>query len=126
MGGKQQVALYVNLQDRKVLFPHFRHEQRAMNRNHKVNAELADTHFIYGLANGNGLIAARGLSDNKGLIFDITGTAEKVEISTGSAHAILCFHAQIDSEKICSKASGRRSERTPPCICTEPTGHYQC
>ncbi|GFX44504.1 hypothetical protein TNCV_4713301 [Trichonephila clavipes] len=40
-------------------FPHFRHEQRAMNMNRYMNAELADIHSIYNLANGNGCAAVR-------------------------------------------------------------------
>ncbi|GFT56432.1 DUF4817 domain-containing protein [Trichonephila clavipes] len=40
-------------------FLHFRHEQRAMNMYRFTNSELADIHFIYGLADGNGRAAVR-------------------------------------------------------------------
>ena len=42
-----------------VWFPHCRHGQRAINMNRYTNAELADIHFIYGLADGNGRAAVR-------------------------------------------------------------------
>ncbi|GFT41032.1 DUF4817 domain-containing protein [Trichonephila clavipes] len=35
-------------------FLHFSHGQRAMNMYRFTNSELADIHFIYGLADGNG------------------------------------------------------------------------
>ncbi|GFX98880.1 DUF4817 domain-containing protein [Trichonephila clavipes] len=40
-------------------FLHFRHGQRAMNMYRFTNSELADIHFIYGLADGNGRAAVR-------------------------------------------------------------------
>ncbi|GFU77343.1 hypothetical protein TNCV_4358951 [Trichonephila clavipes] len=40
-------------------FPHFRHAQNVMNMNRYMNAELADIHFIYGLANGKGRVVVR-------------------------------------------------------------------
>ncbi|GFX48686.1 hypothetical protein TNCV_407931 [Trichonephila clavipes] len=40
-------------------FPHFRHEQLAMNINRYTNTKLADIHFIYDLANGNGCVVVR-------------------------------------------------------------------
>ncbi|GFX02091.1 DUF4817 domain-containing protein [Trichonephila clavipes] len=40
-------------------FLHFRHGQRAMNMYRFTNSELADIHFIYGLADGNGRVAVR-------------------------------------------------------------------
>ncbi|GFW69938.1 hypothetical protein TNCV_1403911 [Trichonephila clavipes] len=36
-----------------------RHGQRVMNMNCYMNAELADIHFIYGLANRNGRVAVQ-------------------------------------------------------------------
>ncbi|GFX39440.1 hypothetical protein TNCV_2668021 [Trichonephila clavipes] len=40
-------------------FLHFRHGQRAMNMYRFRNSELADIHFIYCLADGNGRAAVR-------------------------------------------------------------------
>ncbi|GFY09750.1 DUF4817 domain-containing protein [Trichonephila clavipes] len=40
-------------------FLHFRHGQRAMNMYRFTNSELADIHFIYDLADGNGRAAVR-------------------------------------------------------------------
>ncbi|GFT97666.1 transposase-like protein [Trichonephila clavipes] len=40
-------------------FLHFRHGQHAMNMYRFTNSELADIHFIYGLADGNGRAAVR-------------------------------------------------------------------
>ncbi|GFU62335.1 DUF4817 domain-containing protein [Trichonephila clavipes] len=40
-------------------FLHFRHGQRAMNMYRFTNSELADIHFIYGLAEGKGRAAVR-------------------------------------------------------------------
>ncbi|GFW85485.1 transposable element Tcb2 transposase [Trichonephila clavipes] len=42
-----------------MLFPHFRQGLRARNLNCYAKTELADIHFIYGLANGNGRVAVR-------------------------------------------------------------------
>ena len=40
-------------------FPHFRRVQHAMNMNLYAYVELADIHFICGLANGNGRVAVQ-------------------------------------------------------------------
>ncbi|GFU69542.1 uncharacterized protein TNCV_1351021 [Trichonephila clavipes] len=40
-------------------FPHFRYGPLAMNMNRYTNTELADIHFMYGLANGNGRVDVR-------------------------------------------------------------------
>ncbi|GFY10936.1 hypothetical protein TNCV_1124581 [Trichonephila clavipes] len=40
-------------------FPHLRHGQRVINMNRYMNAELADIHFIYGLANENGRVSVQ-------------------------------------------------------------------
>ncbi|GFX82535.1 DUF4817 domain-containing protein [Trichonephila clavipes] len=40
-------------------FLHFRHGQRAMNMYRLTNSDLADIHFIYSLADGNGCAAVR-------------------------------------------------------------------
>ncbi|GFX16887.1 hypothetical protein TNCV_2518651 [Trichonephila clavipes] len=43
-------------------FPHFRF-QHVMKINRYTNAELADIHFIYGLANGNGRVVVRSYGE---------------------------------------------------------------
>ncbi|GFW28291.1 hypothetical protein TNCV_4639581 [Trichonephila clavipes] len=49
----------VSSQGGHIWFAHFKHGQRAMNMNHYTNAEMADIHFINGLANGNGSVTVR-------------------------------------------------------------------
>ncbi|GFW20576.1 uncharacterized protein TNCV_1048001 [Trichonephila clavipes] len=55
----------------------------------------------------------------------VRGTAEKVEISTSSTHAVLCDHAQSGCE-ICSQSSVGGTENTPFCSCTWPTEFAPC
>ncbi|GFU05588.1 hypothetical protein TNCV_3291931 [Trichonephila clavipes] len=40
-------------------FPHFRHGQHAMNMNRYTNDGLADIHFIFRIAKGNGCVDVR-------------------------------------------------------------------
>ncbi|GFU19736.1 hypothetical protein TNCV_3960841 [Trichonephila clavipes] len=53
------VVLYLRSQGRHIWCPHFRHGNRVMNTDRYTNTELADFHYIYGLANGNGRVAVR-------------------------------------------------------------------